>query len=73
MLSLKGIRSTLGVADFRAIAGLKLLEELVLDCDQPPEASSLLISTWFIYFLCFQRKLFKVDSKQVCSRNNQKG
>ena len=40
MLSLKGIRSTLGVADFRAIAGLMLLEELVLDCDQPPEAEA---------------------------------
>ena len=38
VLSLKGIRSELGEADFRAIAGLRALEELVLDCDQPPEA-----------------------------------
>ena len=40
MLSLKGIRSSLGAADFRAIASLKVLEELVLDCDQPPEAEA---------------------------------
>ena len=37
MLSLKGIRSALGCADFEAIAALRQLEELVLDCDQPPE------------------------------------
>ncbi len=39
MLSLKGIRSAMGGADFTAIAGLPRLEELVLDCDQPPEAA----------------------------------
>jgi hypothetical protein len=37
VLSLKGIRSSLGMADFEAIAALRQLEELVLDCDQPPE------------------------------------
>ena len=37
MLSLKGIRSVLDVEDFEAIAALRQLEELVLDCDQPPE------------------------------------
>lgn len=37
MLSLKGIRSTLDLDDFEAIANLRQLEELVLDCDQPPE------------------------------------
>ena len=37
MLSLKGIRSTLDIEDFAAIAALRQLEELILDCDQPPE------------------------------------
>lgn len=37
VLSLKGIRSSLDMADFEAIAALRQLEELVLDCDQPPE------------------------------------
>ncbi|KAK9906656.1 hypothetical protein WJX75_005626 [Coccomyxa subellipsoidea] len=37
VLSLKGIRSVLDVEDFEAIAALRQLEELVLDCDQPPE------------------------------------
>jgi hypothetical protein len=39
VLSLKGIRSAMGGSDFTAIAGLPRLEELVLDCDQPPEAA----------------------------------
>jgi hypothetical protein len=37
VLSLKGIRSVLDMGDFEAIAALRQLEELVLDCDQPPE------------------------------------
>ncbi len=37
VLSLKGIRSALDIDDFAAIAALRQLEELVLDCDQPPE------------------------------------
>ena len=37
MLSLKGIRSALDIEDFAAIAALRQLEELVLDCDQPQE------------------------------------
>lgn len=37
VLSLKGIRSALDIEDFAAIAALRQLEELVLDCDQPPE------------------------------------
>ena len=37
VLSLKGIRSALDTDDFAAIAALRQLEELVLDCDQPPE------------------------------------
>ena len=37
MLCLKGICAALSEADFCAIAGLDALQELVLDCEQPPE------------------------------------
>lgn len=37
VLSLKGIQFTITDRDFDAIAGLEELQEIVLDCDQPPE------------------------------------
>ena len=37
VLSLKGIQCTITDRDFDAIAGLEELQEIVLDCDQPPE------------------------------------
>ena len=37
MLCLKGICAALSESDFCAIAGLNHLQELVLDCEQPPE------------------------------------
>ena len=38
VLCLRGIRSPLGEADFASLAQLTGLRELVLDCDQPPDA-----------------------------------
>lgn len=37
VLSLKSIQFTITDQDFDAIAGLEELQEIVLDCDQPPE------------------------------------
>ena len=37
VLSLKSIQFTITDKDFDAIAGLEELQEIVLDCDQPPE------------------------------------
>lgn len=37
VLCLKGICAALSESDFSAIAGLDHLQELVLDCEQPPE------------------------------------
>lgn len=37
VLSLKSIQFTITDRDFDAIAGLEELQEIVLDCDQPPE------------------------------------
>ncbi len=37
VLCLKGICAALSESDFCAIAGLNHLQELVLDCEQPPE------------------------------------
>lgn len=37
VLSLKSIQFTITDSDFAAIASLEELEEVVLDCDQPPE------------------------------------
>lgn len=37
MLCLKSIQFTITDRDFDAIAGLEELQEIVLDCDQPPE------------------------------------
>ena len=37
VLSLKNMRSTISDADFKALASLTQLQEVVLDCDQPPD------------------------------------
>ena len=37
VLSLKNMRSTISDADFTALASLTQLQEVVLDCDQPPD------------------------------------